>query len=200
MTYEAGSRNWRIQRQNVFSPQWTGAICFIAVCSPLRRATLLTQLSVFPAPISNRPGTRWHYRTDSATNQGCWYIKELSASSGEAATSGPSVTPKRYNESTAPRQRQRSKSEQQTKVAQRKSEREQSESDRALHTIASILEAAGDKPVLSPPMLRGQDLQKAIEAIGDKDVVIAPTDRQEDWQQALYEEFLRWRLRQLIPQ
>jgi hypothetical protein len=101
-------------------------------------------------------GTRWHYRTDSATNQGCWYIKELGASSGEAATSGPSVTPKRYNESTAPRQRQRSK--------------------------------------------WGQDLQKAIEAIGDKDVVIAPTDRQEDWQQALYEEFLRWRLWQLIPQ
>jgi hypothetical protein len=60
--------------------------------------------------------------------------------------------------------------------------------------IVSILEAAGDKPVLSPPALWGQDLQKAIEAIGDKDVVIAPTDLQEDWQQALYEEFLRWRL------
>ena len=98
------------------------------------------------------------------------------------------------------KQRQRSKSEQQTKVAQRKSEREQRESERAQHTIAAILEAAGDKPVLSPPLLSGQDLQKAIEAVGDKDVVIAPIGPQDDWQQALYEEFLRWRVRLLIPQ
>jgi hypothetical protein len=66
--------------------------------------------------------------------------------------------------------------------------------------IVLILEAAGDKPVLNPPTLWGQDLQRAIEAIGDKDVVVAPSDLREDWQQALYEEFLRWRLRQLIPQ
>jgi hypothetical protein len=118
---------------------------------------------------------------------------------GEAATSEPSVTRKRYNDSIGARQRQRDKSEQQTKVAQRDSEREQSESDRAQQTIAAILEAAGDKPVLSPPRLSGQDLQKAIEAIGDKDVIIAPTDPQEDWQQALYKEFLLWRIRQLIP-
>ena len=95
--------------------------------------------------------------------------------------------------------RQRQQSKQQTKVAQRKSEREQGESKRAQRTIASIFEAAGDKPVLSAPILSGQDLQKAIEAVGDKGVVIAPTAPQEDWQQALYEEFLRWRLRQLIP-
>jgi hypothetical protein len=89
----------------------------------------------------------------------------------------------------------------QTKVTQYKSsEREQAESARVQASIISILEAAGDKPVLSPPILQGQDLQRAIEAIGDKDVVIAPTDPQEDWQQALYQEFLRWRTRQLIPQ
>jgi len=118
----------------------------------------------------------------------------------EAATSEPSVTPKRYTDSIGARQRQRGKSEQQTKVAQRNSELEQSESERAQQTIVSILEAAGDKPVLSPPRLWGQDLQKAIEAVGDKDVIIAPTDPQEDWQQALYKEFLLWRIRQLIPQ
>src|SRR5262245_37201010 len=109
---------------------------------------------------------------------------------GVAATSAPSATPKR----------QQSKSERQAKVAQHKSEHEQSESARMQDSIISILEAAGDKPVLSPPILRGQDLQRAIEAIGDKDVVIAPTDPQEDWQQALYEEFLRWRTGQLISQ
>jgi hypothetical protein len=251
-------------------------ICFVAGLFAIAASNTANAIECFPGPdFKPAPGTRWDYRTDPATNQGCWYIKELGASSrrrtgevarssrsspgssstssvssstsesaavsgaprsdrqegtsasdsqssvrawfsstfaptnflnsysttetGEAATSEPSVTPKRYNESSAPRQRQRSKSEQQTKVTQRKSEPEQDRSVRMQH-IVLILEAAGDKPVLNPPTLWGQDLQRAIEAIGDKDVVVAPSDLREDWQQALYEEFLRWRLRQLIPQ
>jgi len=116
----------------------------------------------------------------------------------EPATSEPTAPPKRSNESTATKQRQQSK--QQAKVAQRKSERQQREPARARHTNAPILEAAGDKPVLSPPSLSGQALQKAVEAVGDKDVVIAPLGLQGDWEQALYEEFLRWRAWQLIPE
>jgi hypothetical protein len=79
-------------------------------------------------------------------------------------------------------------------------EREQSEPGRAPHLIAaaSILEAAGDKPVLSPPALQGQELQKALEAVGEKDVHGDLSSLEEDWQKSLYEEFLRWRLRQLI--
>jgi hypothetical protein len=247
------------------------SICFVAALLTIAVSNTTNATECFPGPdFKPAPGTRWHYRIDSATNQGCWYIKELGTSSrrrtgeaarssrsvpvssstsegaltsgaprsnreegtpaaaapqssikawfsstfggltnspdaysttetGETATSAPSATPKRYNESTSRRQRQRSNSEQQTTVAQRKSEREQSDSARMQDSIVLILEAAGDKPVLSPPILQGQDLQKAIEAIGDKDVVIAPTDLQEGWQQALYEEFLRWRTRQLIP-
>ena len=151
-----------------------------------------------PAAASQSSIQAWFSSTfSSLTNSSTVHS---ASETGEAATSGPSVTPKRYDESTAPRQRQRSKTEQQPKVAQRKSEREESESAGVQHSIISILEAAGDKPVLSPPALWGKDLQKAIEAIGDKDVVIAPTDLREDWQQALYQEFLRWRLRQLILQ
>jgi hypothetical protein len=244
------------------------SICFAAGLFTIAASHTANASECFPGPdFKPDPGTRWDYRIDSATKQGCWYIKDASsrrrkgevarssrsvpaspstsesaATSGaprsdrgeetpasdpqssikswfsstfapligfpnaysttetdEAATSGPGVTPpKRSNESTATRQRQQSK--QQTKMAQRKSERPQGESKRAQRTIASIFEAAGDKPVLSPPILSGQDLQKAIEAVGDKDVVIAPIALQEDWQQALYEEFLRWRLRELIPQ
>jgi hypothetical protein len=244
------------------------SICFAAGLLTIAASHTANASECFPGPdFKLDPGTRWDYRIDPATKQGCWYVKDLGASSrrrtgevarssrsvpassstsesaatsgaprsdrgeetpasdpqssikswfsstfaplfglpnaysttetDEAATSGPGVTPKRDNESTVTRQRQRSK--QQTKVAQRKSERAQGESKRAQRAIASIFEAAGDKPVLSPPILSGQDLQKAIEAVGDKDVVIAPTALQEDWQQALYEEFLRWRLRQLIP-
>jgi hypothetical protein len=250
----------------------TAFICIVAGLFTIAASNTANATECFPGPdFKQAPGTRWQYRIDSATNQGCWYIQDIGESSrrrdsgevtrsprsvpvspwtsesaatsgasrsnsgeetpaaasqssimawfsstfgsltsspdaysttktGVAATSAPSATPKRYNELTSPRQRQQSKSERQTKVAQHKLEREQSESARMQDSIISILEAAGDKPVLSPPTLRGQDLQRAIEAIGDKDVVIAPTDPQEDWQQALYEEFLRWRTGQLISQ
>jgi hypothetical protein len=226
-------------------------ICFVAGLFTIATSNTANATECFPGPdFKLTSGSRWQYRIDSATKQGCWYIQELGDSSqrgrgevtrssrsvpvsswtsesaetsgasrsnreeetpaaapqssimawfsstfgslpsspdahsitgtGAAATSAPTPTPKRYNESTSPRQRQLSKSEQ--------------------DSIISILEAAGDKPVLNPPILRGQDLQRAIEAIGDKDVVIAPSDPQEDWQQALYEEFLRWRTGQLIFQ
>jgi hypothetical protein len=225
----------------------------------------------FPGPdFKPARGAGWHYQIDPATNQGCWHVKELGASSrrrtgevvrssrstlaspspsegpassserrsdssegtpaapspqgslkswfsskftglfnppnaysteqSETATTGPSIASKRYNELSAPRQRQRTKSEQQTKVAVRKLD-VQSEPARPQHLIAaaSILEAAGDKPVLAPTALWGEDLKKAIEAVGEKDVVIAPAELDEDWQKALYEEFLRWRVKQLMP-
>jgi hypothetical protein len=86
-------------------------------------------------------------------------------------------------------------------IAQRKPSREQTESgglqDRHLISAVALLEAAGDKPVPGLPSLVASDLQKAIEAVGDKDVVAVPTESLEDWQQDLYEEFLRWRLRQV---
>jgi hypothetical protein len=240
----------------------TAFICIVAGLFTIAASNTANATECFPGPdFKPAPGTRWQYRIDSATNQGCWYIQDLGESSrrrdsGEvtrssrsvpvsswtsesAATSGASrsnsgeETPAAASQSSimawfsstfgsltsspdaysttktgvaatsapsATLKRQQSKSERQTKVAQHKSEREQSESARMQDSIISILEAAGDKPVLSPPILRGQDLQRAIEAIGDKDVVIAPTDPQEDWQQALYEEFLRWRTGQLISQ
>ncbi|PWT83943.1 MAG: hypothetical protein C5B58_05620 [Acidobacteria bacterium] len=224
----------------------------------------------FPGPdFKATPGTEWHYQIDSATKQGCWYLKELGSSSrrrtrevarssrsvspssssesstssserrsdntestpaapspqgslkewfsstftsllnpsnaysiepSETVTTGPGVVPKPSNELSAPRQSQRSKSEPQTKVAQQKFEGQRSETERAPHLIyaASILEAAGDKPVLSPPALQGQELQKALEAVGEKDVLGDPSGLEEDWQKSLWEEFLRWRLRQLI--
>jgi hypothetical protein len=251
------------------------AICFVAGLFTIAASHTAHATECFPGPdFKPDAGTRWEYRVDPATKQGCWYIKDIGASSrrrtgevarpsrsssrsgpassstsesaatsgaprsdreevppaptpqssiqawfssmfapltgfpntysttetDEPATSEPTAPPKRSNESTVTKQRQRSKSEQQTKVAQRKSERQQREPARARHTNAAILEAAGDKPVLSPPSLSGQALQKAVEAVGDKDVVIAPLGLQGDWQQALFEEFLRWRAMQLVPE
>lgn len=93
------------------------------------------------------------------------------------------------------------KSEQPGKVAQRKPVREKSEPQgvqrRYAISAVAVLEAAGDKPV--PGVSVRPDLQKAMEVVGDKDVAAAPVALREGWQRALYEEFLQWRLKQVMP-
>jgi hypothetical protein len=94
------------------------------------------------------------------------------------------------------------KTEQPNKAAEGKPSGEQAKSggtqDRYSISAIGLLEAAGDKPVPGLPTLAPSDLKTAIEAVGDKDVVAARAGPTEDWQQALYEEFLRWRLRQVL--
>jgi hypothetical protein len=110
--------------------------------------------------------------------------------------SKPALVPKRTTSKAAP-----GKTEQPNKTANGKPGRQQTISDdrqdRNSTSAVALLEAAGDKPV--PGLLNAapSDLQKAIEAVGDKDIVIAPPEPLKDWERALYEEFLRWRLRQI---
>jgi len=174
-------------------------ICFVVGLFTIAASNTAHAAECFSGPdVQPGPGTRWHYRIDQTTNQGCWYLKKVRESSrrpGEVV---------RDNEPTSLKKHQWSKSEQQSKVSQRESERGQSEAARVQHRSpippVSVLEAAGDKPVPNPPIMLGQDLQKAIEAVGDKDPVTPPTTLAKDWQKALYEEFLRWRHGQLMPQ
>jgi hypothetical protein len=247
--------------------QLTAFVCFaggLLACAP---SSIAQPAECFPGPdFRAEQGTRWEYRRDPISNEGCWYLKQTgqvsrrgagrgtqpsfdarptrsvasrdapreenleerpsqpftawfwsepqthsnsrqaytTAAEGEAATGEPRHTPKRRRDdaSTAPKQPQRSKVVQQSKVAQRKLETVESTSARVQGRYGaygvSLLEAAGDKPVSNMPVLVGQTLKKAIEAVGDKDVVIPFPDLKEDWQKALYAEFLRWRARQFI--
>jgi hypothetical protein len=129
----------------------------------------------------------------------------------------PTPTPKpRQSESTATRKggagksaQPSNKSEQPSKVAQRKPVREKKESEgvqqRYSISAVAVLEAAGDKPVPGVSELARQDFQKAMEVVGDKGVVgdkdlaAAPGELQEGWQRALFEEFLQWRIKQFMP-
>jgi hypothetical protein len=120
------------------------------------------------------------------------------------ASSIPTPAPKpRQSESIATRKGMAAKSEQPSKVAQRKPVREKRESEgvqqRYSISAVAVLEAAGDKPVPGVSKLVRQDLQKAMEVVGDKDVAAAPAEPQEGWQRALYEEFIQWRLKQVMP-
>jgi hypothetical protein len=113
------------------------------------------------------------------------------------AVRNPALVRKRTNNKASP-----GKTEQPNKTAEGKPSGEQAKSgrtqDRYSISATGLLEAAGDKPVPGLPALAPSDLKTALEAVGDKDVVAAPAEPKEDWQQALYEEFLRWRLRQIL--
>jgi len=91
--------------------------------------------------------------------------------------------------------------EQQPKSSQSK-EKEKSDSARSpsrtvpLHLV---LEAAGDKDVPDPQTnLSAEEQKTAIEAVGDKDVFAAQTELTQNWQKELYEQFLEWRIKQLM--
>lgn len=126
------------------------------------------------------------------------------AETNQDASSSPTPTPKpRPSELTVTKKGAAGKSEQPGKVAaQRKPVREKNESEgvRQRYSISAVavLEAAGDKPVPGVSKLVRQDFQKAMEVVGEKDIAAVPADPQ-GWQRALYEEFLQWRLQQIMP-
>jgi hypothetical protein len=114
----------------------------------------------------------------------------------------PVLTPERSQGSRAISNAIRDTKDRPNKIAQGKPGREHHASggaqDRYSISAVARLEAGGDKPVPGLPTPAASNLRKAIEAVGDKDVVPAPAAQKEDWQQALYEEFLRWHLRQVL--
>jgi hypothetical protein len=93
--------------------------------------------------------------------------------------------------------------EQQAKASQSKPEKEKSDTARAPNRVAPlqvpILEAAGDKFVPDAPTEMSEDEKRtAIEAVGEKDVFAQQTVLEEGWQKELYEQFLEWRIKQLM--
>jgi hypothetical protein len=121
----------------------------------------------------------------------------------DATTTLPPTPKRRPAEAMPPRKTERKSSEQRSNVAQRKPVLEKGKSAAAQQrystSAVALLETAGDKPVAGVSSRVGHELQKAVEAVGDKDVVTATASTQEDWQRALYEEFLLWRVRQVMP-
>ena len=104
------------------------------------------------------------------------------------------------SERTEQRKSQQSRSEQQAKASPSEPERKRSDTARAPSESlqVQILEAAGDKFVPGAATELSEDEKRtAIEAVGDKDVFALQTVL-EDWQKELYEQFLQWRITQLM--
>src|SRR5205085_828445 len=122
----------------------------------------------------------------------------------DAPANDNAATSKQPNSERAEqRKSQQSKSEQQSKSGQSKPEKQKSETARAPNRIApqqvSILEAAGDKDVPDATTEMTEDEKRtAIEAVGEKDVSIPQPVLENDWQKELYDQFLEWRVKQIL--
>jgi flagellar biosynthesis GTPase FlhF len=120
----------------------------------------------------------------------------------DAPANDNSAASKQSNsERTEQKKSQQSKLEQQPKASQSK-EKEKSDTARSPSRAVPmqlILEASGDKDVPDGPAnLSAEEQKTAIEAVGDKDVFAPQTELKQDWQKELYEQFLEWRVKQLM--
>jgi hypothetical protein len=139
-----------------------------------------------------------------------WFSSTFSAFTGfgrsatntetnEASANDNSATSKQP-ERAEQRKSQQSRAEQQAKASQSEPEKKRSEPARAPSAAlqVQILEAAGDKLLPgAAPELSEDEKRTAIEAVGEKDVFALQTVL-EGWQKELYEQFLEWRITQLM--
>jgi hypothetical protein len=168
-----------------------------------------------PRSGGSEPAPAPEASTEKSSSIRAWFSSTFAAFTGlgrsitstethEATANDNSATSKQPNsDRTEQKKSQQSKSEQQAKSTQTKSEKEKSDTARAPSRIASllvpILEAAGDKFVPGATTELTEDEKRtAIEAVGEKDVFAQQTVLEEDWQKDLYEQFLEWRIRQLM--
>jgi hypothetical protein len=161
------------------------------------------------------PGTHWNYRINETTKQRCWYLKKVSGKSRPRPTSVAQATRSRVTrdvaatpsraapvEVTAPPENDYSftswfaatfnaltgSNAPTTETRERATDEAPPPRKRRAAT-AERTESKG---------ARAQQLSvTAAEAIEDKGTA---SDQKSEWQKALYEEFLQWRVKQLLFQ
>jgi len=119
---------------------------------------------------------------DTESSIKAWFTATFSALSGAATSGAKPVTTEPVTSEAAPRKRRNNDAE---RSEPEKSERsEKTKTARVQQRSSSSAEAASNKA--------------AAEAAGDKDVTPPPSNPEPEWQRELYEEFLQWRVKQLL--
>lgn len=166
------------------------------------------------------PGTHWHYRVNQTTKQRCWYVKKVGGKSRPRPTGVAQSKPSQAKPSQATRVATASRAAPIETAAPAESE----SSIKAWFTATfnaltgsnttstETREPATNEP---PRKRQGNTAERAesskaraqqqpsasattTEAVREKSV--APSDQETEWQKALYQEFLEWRVKQLLFQ
>jgi hypothetical protein len=160
------------------------------------------------------PGTHWNYRINQATKQHCWYLKKVGEKSRPRPTSVAHATRSRVTRDVAATPARAAPVE-----VSAPAENDSPVTSWFSATFNALTGPNAPTPETREPTTdeappprkrrantaertesskggRAQQLpETAKEATEDKN---APSDQQSEWQKALYEEFLQWRVKQLM--
>lgn len=208
INHATGQRCWYLKR--------------VGEAARVRPASESPAISRAPRSGGSEPTAPSEAATEKSSSIRAWFSSTFSAftalgrsvtntETNEAPANDNAAASKQPNSERAEQKKsQQSKSEQQAKASQSEPERKKSDTARAPNRVAAvlvpILEAAGDKFVPDATTEMTEDEKRtAIEAVGEKDVFAPLTEREhdwqkelEDWQKELYEQFVMWRIKQLM--
>jgi hypothetical protein len=166
------------------------------------------------------PGTHWNYRINQSTKQRCWYLKKVGAKSRSRPTGVAQATRARVTREavaaparTAPVEVAAPAAENSSSIKSWFSDTFSALSGSAAPAAETRQPAANEaaparkrstntaERTENSKAARAQQLPPtaAAEATADKEVTV-PSDQESEWQRALYEEFLQWRVKQLMFQ
>jgi len=160
------------------------------------------------------PGTHWNYRVNQSTKQRCWYLKKVGAKSRPRPTGVAHAKRSRVTHEVAATPSRAAPVE----VAA------PAENDSFTSWFAATFNALSGPSVAStdtreppanevpPPRkrhvsaaerteskaARAQQLPEAARDATEDKGLVAPSDQETEWQKSLYEEFLQWRVKQLM--
>jgi hypothetical protein len=157
------------------------------------------------------PGTHWHYRINQATKERCWYLKKVG---------GESRSRPKGEAHTKPERATRVATSSRTPIEPAAPEESGSPIGAWFTATFGVLSGSGatstetQQPAASePPRKRRSNTAErlessktakaqqrpstATEVVGEKSVA-TPSDQETEWQKALYEEFLQWRVKQIL--
>jgi hypothetical protein len=160
------------------------------------------------------PGTHWNYRVNQSTKERCWYLKKVGGKSRSRPTSVAhakrshvtrevAAVPSRAApvEVTPPAENDSFKSwfaatfnalsGSNTPAAETR-EPAANEAPPPRKRRAAAAERTESKAA------RAEQLPETAKETTEDNGVVAPSDRETEWQKALYEEFLQWRVKQLM--
>jgi hypothetical protein len=166
------------------------------------------------------PGTHWNYRINQATKQRCWYLKKVGAKSRPRPTAVAHATRSRVTRDVATAKPARAAPVEVAAPAENDTSITSwfSATFNALSGSSAPTTETRDPATREPAANDGaparkrraataerteskaahaQQLPEAAKEATESKEVATPSDQQSDWQ-ALYEEFLQWRVKQLM--
>ena len=161
------------------------------------------------------PGTHWNYRIDQTTKQHCWYLKKVGGKSRPRPTSVAHATRSRVTRDVAATPSRAAPvevaapAENDSSVTSWFAATFNALTGSSAPTTETREPAANEAP--PPPKrraataerteskaARAQQLPESAREATENKEVATPSDQQSEWQRSLYEEFLQWRVKQLM--